>query len=202
EQSHFAFRSRDRAHELLARLWRDRSVLGVRHKEVETRVRQQLGHVWRWYFHDYADDRLFRPELVAQTPASVRLSHGYRRVPLVSRSSVMAPIIRTPMVICCQNVETLRRSRPFVIVPIKRIPMAVPATDPTPPKSDAPPMTMAAMALSRSAVPKLPAPASRRAARIKPASVAQRPLIMKAASLTRPGRTPESRAASVLPPTA
>ncbi len=81
-------------------------------------------------------------------------------------------------------------------------PTSAPQAVPTPPNSDAPPMTAAAIALSS-----YKSPASGPAERSCPVSSTaatppHRPQIAYAPSFTAATGTPESRAASSLPPTA
>src|SRR5438105_3661826 len=132
----------------------------------------------------------------------LRAHRTARRAAFASWSTAIAAMMITPTTICCQKSGTFIRIRPLLMLEIITTPIAVPTTLPTPPKSDVPPITTAATAASRSPAPNSPFPASSRELRISPPMPPVSPLIIKAISLTRPGRIPAYAAASGLPPTA
>ena len=119
-----------------------------------------------------------------------------------SLSNETAAIRIAPVTISCQKLEMPAIESPFWSVPMKRTPTAVPVTPPTPPTKLVPPSSTAAAELSGMSAPTSGLAAPSRPAWITPASPAQSPTIPYALMSVRDTLMPESRAASMLPPTA
>jgi hypothetical protein len=81
-------------------------------------------------------------------------------------------------------------------------PSIAPATVPTPPDSDVPPMTAAAITKSSASVPSELVAASSRAIETAPATAVSNPINMKTLAITQRVSIPASSAASGLPPIA
>ena len=85
---------------------------------------------------------------------------------------------------------------------ISTAPSIAPATVPTPPASDVPPITAAAMTRSSASVPSELVAALSRAIDTAPPMAASNPISMKTFTITQRVLTPASSAASGLPPMA
>jgi hypothetical protein len=79
--------------------------------------------------------------------------HRHQR-PLRPRSvSEIASSSRAPWAISCSEEVKPQRMRPFVSIPMSRLPTSAPMTLPSPPNRRVPPITTAAMTVSRSCSP-------------------------------------------------
>ena len=85
---------------------------------------------------------------------------------------------------------------------MKSAPITTFITLPTPPEAETPPMKQAAMTSSSNELPALGVAELRRAATTMPASAASTPILAKVKKISRSVLTPESCAASRLPPIA
>src|SRR5262245_43909915 len=109
---------------------------------------------------------------------------------LLHASNNTASKMIAPLAISCQNAGTPRRSRALLITPINNAPINAPHGVPTPPNSDAPPITAAAIAFSSYNRPASGPPDRSCPTRSTPARPAHSPEMTYALSFTHGTGTP------------
>src|SRR5262249_5973193 len=141
-------------------------------------------------------------ELTISLPLCHRPSPAQLPLPRDQESSATAPRITAPWKTCCHIGFTSSRLNPFPISVTRRTPNSVRHTAPSPPLMLVPPMRIAAIALISRPIPASAWPVATRDADRTPAVPAASPLMTKVIVWIRLTRTPDSLAASELPPTA